>query len=81
MEQAPPIITLTTDFGLTDSYVGQLKGALLKGCPSATLVDITHAVPAWNVLSAALTLETSYHHFPARTVHLIVVDPGSYNFV
>ncbi len=76
MEQTPPIITLTTDFGLTDPYVGQLKGVLLKGCPSATLVDITHAVPAWNVLSAALTLHTSYLHFPARTVHLIVVDPG-----
>lgn len=76
MEQAPPIITLTTDFGLTDPYVGQLKGVLLKGCPSATLVDITHAVPAWNVLSAALTLHTTYPHFPARTVHLIVVDPG-----
>ncbi|MDD2463295.1 MAG: SAM-dependent chlorinase/fluorinase [Desulfobulbus sp.] len=76
MEQAPPIITLITDFGLADSYVGQLKGVLLKGCPFATLVDITHAVPVWNVLAAALTLQTSYTYFPVGTVHLIVVDPG-----
>jgi S-adenosylmethionine hydrolase len=76
MEHVPPLITLTTDFGLTDSYVGQLKGALLKGCPSATLIDITHAVPAWDVVAAALTIHTSYSFFPTGTVHLIVVDPG-----
>lgn len=76
MEQAPPVITLTTDFGLTDPYVGLLKGALLKGCPFATLVDITHAVPTWNVLAAALSLHTSYRYFPVGTVHLVVVDPG-----
>ncbi|MGE4560007.1 MAG: S-adenosyl-l-methionine hydroxide adenosyltransferase family protein [Desulfobulbus sp.] len=76
MEQASPVITLTTDFGLSDPYVGQLKGALLKGCPSATLVDITHAVPTWDVLAAALALHTSYRYFPTGTVHLVVVDPG-----
>lgn len=76
MEHAPPLITLTTDFGLTDPYVGQLKGVLLKGCPSATLVDITHAIPAWDILAAALALYTSYAHFPVGTVHLVVVDPG-----
>ena len=76
MEHAPPVITLTTDFGLVDPYVGQLKGALLKNCPSATLIDISHAVPAWDVLSAALTIHTSYSFFPDGTVHLIVVDPG-----
>jgi hypothetical protein len=76
MEHAPPLITLTTDFGLADPYVGQLKGVLLKGCPSATLIDISHTVPVWDVLSAALTIQTSYTFFPEGTVHLIVVDPG-----
>ena len=76
MKTLPPLVTLTTDFGLTDPYVGQLKGAVLTGCPTATLVDITHAIPAWDILAAALALQTSYHYFPAGTVHLVVVDPG-----
>lgn len=78
MDIAParPLITLTTDFGLQDPYVGQLKGALLKGCPAATLVDISHAIPAWDVVTAALTIATSYAFFPLATIHLIVVDPG-----
>ena len=76
MEQNPPLITLTTDFGLTDPYVGQLKGALLSCCPTATLIDITHAIPAWDLLAAAITLHSSYRFFPRNTVHLIVVDPG-----
>ncbi len=76
IQQIPPIITLTTDFGLTDVYVGQLKGALLQGCPEATLVDITHAVPRWDVLAAAISIHTSYPFFPSGTVHLVVVDPG-----
>ena len=76
MEQNPPLITLTTDFGLTDPYVGQLKGALLFRCPTATLIDLTHAVPAWDLLAAAITLHSSYRFFPRNTVHLIVVDPG-----
>lgn len=76
MKTAAPLITLITDFGLADPYVGQLKGALLKGCPTATLVDLTHAIPTWDVRAAALALHTSYGHFPPGTVHLIVVDPG-----
>ena len=70
------IFTLTTDFGLQDPYAGQLKGALLKGCPSATIVDLTHAIPAWDVVTAAVTIRTSYTFFPPATIHLIVVDPG-----
>ncbi len=70
------IMTLTTDFGLQDSYAGQLKGALLKGCPSATIIDITHAIPAWDVITAAITIRTSYAFFPLGSIHLIVVDPG-----
>ena len=70
------IFTLTTDFGLLDPYAGQLKGALLKGFPSATIIDLTHAIPAWDVVTAAVTIRTSYAFFPAGTIHLIVVDPG-----
>ena len=78
MDRAPerPIITLTTDFGLQDTYAGQLKGALLKGCPSAALVDLTHAIPPWDVVTAAITIRTSFAFFPVGTIHLIVVDPG-----
>lgn len=76
MERNPPLITLTTDFGQTDPYVGQLKGALLSCCPTATLIDLTHAIPAWDLLAAAITLHSSYRFFPRATVHLIVVDPG-----
>ena len=50
MEQNPPLITLTTDFGLTDPYVGQLKGALLSHCPTASLIDLTHAIPPQAIL-------------------------------
>jgi len=72
----PAVFTLTTDFGLQDPYVGQLKGALLKGCARATIIDLTHAIPAWDVVTAAVTIRTSYGFFPAATIHLVVVDPG-----
>ncbi|MBM9536395.1 SAM hydrolase/SAM-dependent halogenase family protein [Desulfobulbus alkaliphilus] len=75
MHSIPAVITLTTDFGLTDPYVGQLKGALLKGCRTATIVDLTHAIPPWDVAAAAITVRTSYVFFPSGTVHLAVVDP------
>ncbi|MCL2790592.1 MAG: SAM-dependent chlorinase/fluorinase [Desulfobulbus sp.] len=70
------IITLTTDFGLQDPYVGQLKGAVLTGCPTAAIVDLTHAIPAWDVAAAAVAIRTSYCFFPPGTIHVIVVDPG-----
>lgn len=70
------IITLTTDFGLQDPYAGQLKGALLSGCPSATIIDITHAIPPWDVVTAAFIIRTSYVFFPFGSIHLVVVDPG-----
>lgn len=72
----PTIITLTTDFGLQDPYAGQLKGVLLSGCPFATIIDITHAIPAWDVVTAAITIRTSYAFFPSGSIHLVVVDPG-----
>lgn len=76
MAQHTALFTLTTDFGLLDPYVGQLKGSLLKGCPDATIIDLTHAIPAWDVVTAAVTIRTSFVFFPSGTIHLIVVDPG-----
>lgn len=71
-----PIITLTTDFGLSDGYVGALKGVMLGICPQATLVDITHDIPPQDVRQAAYVLAAAALYFPPQTVHLVVVDPG-----
>jgi S-adenosylmethionine hydrolase len=71
-----PIITLTSDFGTADGYVGAMKGVLLTICPQARLVDITHTIPAQDVRHAALTLWNAVRTFPPDTVHLVVVDPG-----
>ncbi len=70
------IVTLLTDFGDADTYVGQMRGAILRRCPSATLVDLTHAVPPQDVFGGAFLLWTAVSAFPAATVHLAVVDPG-----
>jgi hypothetical protein len=72
----PPVVALLTDFGLQDHYVGAMKGAILSACPEATLVDITHEVPAHDVAAGALALDASYRHFPEGTVFTAVVDPG-----
>lgn len=72
----PPTIALLTDFGLRDPYVGAMKGAILAACPEATLVDLTHEVPAHDVASGALALDAAYRHFPGGTVFVAVVDPG-----
>jgi S-adenosyl-L-methionine hydrolase (adenosine-forming) len=70
------LITLLTDFGTTDSYVAEVKGALLTAVPEATLVDVTHSVPPGDVRAGAYLLGRVWHRFPAGTVHLAVVDPG-----
>lgn len=72
----PGLITLTTDFGLRDPFVGIMKGVLLSICPSARLVDLTHDIPAQDVLAGGLAVEAAAPFFPAGTVHLAVVDPG-----
>jgi S-adenosylmethionine hydrolase len=72
----PPIITLTTDFGSRDPFVGVMKGVILGICPDARLVDLTHDVAPQDVGEAALVLESSARFFPRGTVHLAVVDPG-----
>ena len=71
-----PVITLLTDFGTADGYVGEMKGVLLARVPDATLVDITHDIPPQDVEAARLTLARVWRRFPAGTVHLVVVDPG-----
>jgi hypothetical protein len=71
-----PVITLLTDFGTRDSFVGVMKGVILTICPDAQLVDITHAIPPQDVTTAALTVPTYVPYFPAGTVHVVVVDPG-----
>lgn len=70
------IITLTTDFGLKDHFVGVMKGVILSINPEAELVDITHDIPPQDVLQAAFTLKHAYSYFPAGTIHVVVVDPG-----
>ncbi|MFQ5673461.1 MAG: S-adenosyl-l-methionine hydroxide adenosyltransferase family protein [Nitrospinales bacterium] len=71
-----PIITLTTDFGLDDPFVGIMKGVILRIAPTAELVDITHRIEPQNVRQAAYTLQSAFSWFPENTVHLVVVDPG-----
>jgi len=70
------VITLTTDFGTTDGYVGAMKGVLLSIAPQARLVDISHEIPAHDIRRAAFVLYTAVPFFPPGTVHLAVVDPG-----
>ncbi len=70
------IITLTTDFGLTDAYVAAMKGVILGINPEAKLVDICHTIKPQNIPQAAFVLSTAYQFFPQRTIHLVVVDPG-----
>jgi S-adenosylmethionine hydrolase len=71
-----PIITLLTDFGLSDAYVGTMKGVMLAICPEACLIDVTHAIEPQNVRQAAYVLMTAFRHFPPQTIFLVVVDPG-----
>ena len=71
-----PIVALLTDFGLTDHYVGAVKGAILAACPEATLVDIAHDLPPHDVGAGSYALGAAYRAFPAGAVFLAVVDPG-----
>ncbi len=71
-----PIVTLTTDFGLNDHFVGAVKGVILDIASEAEIVDICHAVRPFDVLDGALTIAAAYSYFPADTVHMVVVDPG-----
>jgi S-adenosylmethionine hydrolase len=72
----PQIITLITDFGLQDGYVGAMKGIILRINPEARIIDITHELEAHNVFEAAFVLAAVYRFFPRGSVHLVIVDPG-----
>ncbi len=69
-------MTLLTDFGLSDTFVGQMKGVMLSRTTGLTLVDLTHGVPPQSILTGALHLRASWSTFPPGTIHLVVVDPG-----
>jgi hypothetical protein len=71
-----PIVTLTTDFGLADHYVGTLKGVLLSRCPEAQIIDITHAIPPFALYAGAYAIDQSAPYFPPGTIHVLVIDPG-----
>lgn len=70
------IITLTTDFGLVDEYVGVMKGVILSICPDARIIDLSHAISPQDIRQAAFLIKASYAYFPANTLHVVVVDPG-----
>ena len=71
-----PIITLTTDFGLADHYVGVMKGVILTRCPHAEIIDISHQIPHFSLLAAAYAIDQAARYFPRGVVHVVVVDPG-----
>jgi S-adenosylmethionine hydrolase len=70
------LVTLTTDFGLSDPFVGIMKGVILGRAPAATIVDVTHGIPPQDVLAGALVLRHALPYFPPGGVHVAVVDPG-----
>jgi S-adenosylmethionine hydrolase len=70
------VITLTTDFGLADSYVAAMKGVILSINPNATIVDVSHGIQAQSVEQAVFILSTATPYFPPGTIHVAVVDPG-----
>ena len=71
-----PLITLTTDFGLSDEYAGVMKGVIYRTCPAATIVDLTHGIRPQDVRQAAQIIAAAYKYFPQNTIHVVVVDPG-----
>jgi S-adenosylmethionine hydrolase len=70
------VITLTTDFGISDPYVAVMKGVILTVNPAAVIIDLTHHIAPQNLVQAAWTIKAAFSFFPPGTVHVIVVDPG-----
>ena len=73
---SPRIITLLTDFGTRDAFVGIMKGVILSIAPAACIVDLSHDIPPQDVLAGALTLRSAAPFFPPESIHVAVVDPG-----
>ena len=71
-----PLVTLLTDFGVKDYFVGAVKGVILSANPAVRIVDITHEIPAQDIEAAAFTLLAAVDSFPAGAIHVAVVDPG-----
>jgi len=71
-----PIITLTTDYGLKDPFVGLIKGVIFSINPDALIVDITHNISRHNIIEASQVISMSYGYFPLLSIHVVVVDPG-----
>src|SRR5580693_4634047 len=69
-------ITLTTDFGTTDHYVGTMKGVILGISPRVRIVDITHEIAPQDINEAAFAIAQAWRYFPKGTIHVVVVDPG-----
>lgn len=70
------ILTLLTDFGLQDAYVGMMKGAIARTNPNILVIDLSHHIPPQNIRAASFCLAAAFPYFPANTVHVAVVDPG-----
>jgi hypothetical protein len=70
-----PVITLTTDFGLRDPYVGEMKAVILSISPNAAIIDITHEVEKFNIRMGAYILASASPYFPKGTIHVAIVDP------
>jgi S-adenosylmethionine hydrolase len=70
------IITFTTDFGLSEHYVGAMKGVILSISSEVQLADISNSVQSFDILDGAITVSEAYDYFPSGTIHLVVVDPG-----
>ena len=70
------LITLTTDFGVVDHFVGTMKGVILEIAPRTRIVDITHEIAAYEVDQAAFVIAQAWRYFPQGTVHVVVIDPG-----
>jgi S-adenosylmethionine hydrolase len=71
-----PVISILSDFGTDDEYVGVMKGVMLSICPSVSIVDITHQIAPQDIHQAAYLIPSYYHFFPEGSVHIVVVDPG-----
>jgi len=70
------VVTLTTDFGTTDPFVGIMKGVILARAPGTSIVDLVHDLPPQNVRAGALVLRQAMPYFPPGTIHVVVIDPG-----
>lgn len=75
-DSSPPVVTFTTDFGTADFYVAAMKASLLRSCPMALPIDVTHAVPRHSILFGSIMIERALAAFAAGTIHVAVVDPG-----